>query len=61
MEAQGNTQFGVSNGDSPGNPLVPFFGYPLNADQLLNPAQQLPHEAVGLSDGQDFAGKPHIL
>ena len=52
-EAQGNALISVSGGDAPGaNPLIPFFGYPLNADQLVNPAYNLPHEAIGLSDGQ---------
>lgn len=55
-DTQGNKFSSVSGGDAPGaNPLIPFFGYPLNADQLINPAYNLPHEAIGLSDGQDFA------
>ena len=55
-DAQGSALISVSGGDAPGaNPLIPFFGYPLNADQLINSAYNLPHEAIGLSDGQDFA------
>ena len=37
-DAQGQSLQSISGGDAPGaNPLIPFFGYPLNADQLINP------------------------
>lgn len=45
MDAQGQAFASVSGGEAPGaNPLIPFFGYPLSANQLVNPAYNLPHE-----------------
>lgn len=46
---------GDANG---GNNLAPFFGLPTRSDRLLRPDDRLPHEAINLSDGQDFAVSP---
>jgi hypothetical protein len=53
----GGTQYApFSGGDANGgNNLAPFFGLPTRSDRLLRPDDRLPHEAINLSDGQDFA------
>ena len=52
----GNDTFNVSGGtnNAANNPLVPFFGQPMTAANLINPSERLPHDAINLSEGQDF-------
>ena len=54
---QGNDTYNISGGgpDANSNPLAPYFGQPMRSEQLINPQHRLPHEAINLSDGQDFA------
>lgn len=54
---QGNENYGISGGgpNPATNPLAPYFGAPMKPSQLINPQHRLPHEAINLSDGQDFA------